>query len=139
MTHVTKISIAAIINSDIKKVWEFWNEPNHIIQWNSASPDWHTPKASNDLRADGKFLYRMEARDGSMGFDFSGTYTVVELHTKIAYTLDDGRKVEVTFKGQDNATHILTVFEAENMNPIDMQRDGWQAILNNFKVYAESN
>ena len=139
MTHATKISIEATVNSDLQKVWQFWNEPQHIVMWNSPSPDWHTPKASNDLRDGGKFLYRMEARDGSMGFDFSGEYTRIQLHKKIDYVLDDGRKVEITFSINNNVTHIQTEFEAENMNPLDMQRDDWQAILNNFKAYVESN
>ena len=107
------------------------------MQWNSASPDWHTPRAENDLRTGGKFSSRMEAKDGSFGFDFGGTYDEVRPHEYIAYTLGDGRRVSITFTSNGNETHISETFEAESMNPVEMQRNGWQAIMDNFRKYAE--
>ena len=133
----TVITIEAVIQAPVNKVWEFWSEPKHIIQWNSASDDWHTPRATNDLRVGGRFLSHMEAKDGSMGFDFTGSYDVVELHKQIDTTLDDDRKVQVTFVSCGNETKVVQSFEAENENSVDLQRTGWQAILNNFKKYAE--
>ncbi len=138
-TGKTTITVETIVNAPKARVWEFWTSPSDIEQWNNASDDWHTPKAYNDLRVGGKFLYRMEARDGSFGFDFGGIYDEVVLNQKIAYTIGDGRKVEVNFSGQGNATKVVETFEAEGTNPIDMQRSGWQSILNNFKKYTESN
>lgn len=108
------------------------------MQWCSASPEWHVPRAENDLRNGGKFLTRMEAKDGSMGFDFEGIYSEVETHKKIAYGMSDGRKVEITFEAAGNTTSITETFDAETQNPIEMQRGGWQAILDNFKNYTES-
>lgn len=133
----TKVTIETLVNAPVEKVWEYWTEPNHLIEWNSASDDWHTPFAENDLRAGGKFLSRMEAKDGSFGFDFGGVYDEVKLHEFISYTLGDGRKVETTFLNQENDTKIIQVFDPETENPIEMQQQGWQAILNNFKKYAE--
>jgi uncharacterized protein YndB with AHSA1/START domain len=134
----TLITVEATIHAPVEKVWKFWTEPRHIMQWNQASDDWHTPRAENDLRAGGRFLSRMEARDGSWGFDFSGQYNTVEAHKQIAYTLDDGRKVQVSFAAQDDKTTVTTIFEAEQTNPVAMQQEGWQAILNNFKKYVEA-
>jgi len=134
----TKITVEAIVHAPVASVWTYWTEPEHITQWNHASDDWHTPYAENDLRAGGKFLSRMEAKDGSFGFDFSGVYDEVILREKIAYTLDDGRKVEIDFAPQGGDTKIVTVFDAEESNPVDMQQAGWQAILNNYKKYAEA-
>lgn len=133
------ITVEATVNSAVEKVWKFWTLPEHITQWNNASDDWHTPKAENDLRVGGKFLSRMEAKDGSFGFDFCGTYDKVVPNKLIAYTMGDGRKAEVIFTSKGNETGIVTVFEAENENPVEMQKGGWQAILNNFKKYAEAN
>lgn len=135
----TKITIEALIKAPVEKVWEFWTVPGHIIKWNNASEDWHTPRAENDLREGGKFLARMEAKDSSFGFDFGGIYNEVKTNELITYTLDDGRKVRITFSGAGNETKVVETFEAEATNPIEMQRGGWQAILNNFKSYAESN
>lgn len=132
------ITIQQIINAPAQKVWDYWTQSEHIIQWNAASDDWHTPQASNDLRVGGKFLCRMEAKDGSMGFDFSGTYTEVLPLQKIAYAMDDNRNVIVTFEEEDGQVRITEEFEAESENPIEMQKDGWQAILDNFKKYTES-
>ena len=129
----TIITVEATINAPVEKVWNLWTDPKHIIHWNNASDNWHTPKAENDLRVGGKFLSRMEAKDGSFGFDFSGVYDEVKIHQLIAYTLDDGRKVKITFTGNGNETKVEETFEVENTHPIEMQRGGWQAILDNFK------
>lgn len=137
MRSTQKITISAEIKSDIDTVWNAWTAPKHIKNWNNASPDWHTPNAENDLRKGGKFNSRMEAKDGSMGFDFSGTYNEVNPKQHIAYTLDDHRKVEIHFNESDSGVTVTETFEPEQQNPIDMQRQGWQAILNNFKKYVE--
>lgn len=136
-THKTAITVSNTIHAPIEKVWEYWTQPGHIRQWNNASDDWHTPHAENDLRTGGKFLIRMEARDGSAGFDFSGTYDMVKNKESIRYTLGDGRKVDIRFTDNGADTQIEETFDAENQNAIEMQRDGWQAILDNFKKYAE--
>ncbi|MFA5971325.1 MAG: SRPBCC domain-containing protein [Lentimicrobiaceae bacterium] len=132
------ITVRAIINAPVQKVWEYWTNPKHIIHWNNASPDWHTPRAENDLRVGGKFLSRMEARDGSMGFDFEGTYTKVKHQKLIELTLDDDRKVQVHFDPVGNKTKVTEVFEAEQENTVELQETGWQAILTNFKKYVET-
>jgi uncharacterized protein YndB with AHSA1/START domain len=133
-----KIQIKALINASLTKVWEFWNNPEDVKQWNAASPDWHTTIAENDLRDNGKFKYRMEAKDGSFGFDFSGIYDTITPFQFIEYTLDDGRKVKTYFEvNEEDLTEINTEFEAEEVNSIEMQRTGWQAILDNFKQYVE--
>lgn len=137
-TGKTVITIDATINAPIEKVWKFWTEPEHIKQWNNASDDWHTPKAENDLRVGGKFLSRMEARDGSFGFDFEGIYDEVEPLSVIAYSLADGRQVRTVFEREGDQTKITTNFDAETQNPVDMQKGGWQAILNNFKKHVEA-
>lgn len=132
------ITIQATINAPVTKAWEIYTMPAHITQWNNASDDWHTPRAENDLRTGGKFLSRMEAKDGSAGFDFTGTYTEVKEHQLIAYTMDDGRTVTITFTAEGDATKMVVAFEAEQTNSVEMQRSGWQAILDNFKKYVES-
>lgn len=136
----TKISITveATVNAPLEKVWKLWTTPEHIMKWNNASEDWHTPKAENDLRVGGKFLSRMEAKDGSFGFDFWGIYDEVKTNELIANTLGDGRKMKVVFTPQGNTTIVTETFEAEGENPVELQQQGWQAILNNFKTYAES-
>ena len=134
----TVITVESTINAPVEKVWECWSKPEHITKWNNASDDWHTPRAENDLRTGGKFSARMEARDGSMGFDFAGTYDEVRNHEYIEYTMGDDRKVKVTFTPQGNATRVVESFDAENTHSIEMQRGGWQAILDNFKKYTES-
>lgn len=135
----TVITVSAIINAPVAKVWESWTDPKHIIHWNNASNDWHTPKAENDLRVGGKFLSRMEARDGSMGFDFTGEYSKIEKFKLIESTLGDGRKLQVHFEAVENGTRVTEVFEAEQENTIELQRTGWQAILDNFKKYVEAS
>ncbi len=132
------ITVATSVKAPIEKVWELWTTPEHIKNWNKANDDWHTPKAENDLRPGGKFVSRMEAKDGSMGFDFGGTYEEIKAKKLISYTLEDGRKVEIIFSPEGDTTKVTESFEAESTNPIEMQRDGWQAILDNFKIYAES-
>ena len=133
------ISIEAVIKSPIEKVWKYWTEPQHITQWNKASPDWHCPKATNDLKEGGKFSYTMAAKDGSFSFDFGGVHVTVKTNELIENTLGDGRKVKVIFSESANETKLVETFEAENENSLELQRNGWQAILNNFKKYIESN
>src|SRR3954462_14362484 len=137
MEPINIITVETTVQTSVEKVWEFWTEPTHITKWNAASDDWHTPYAENDLRVGGKFLSRMEAKDGSFGFDFGGIYDEVLLHEVITYTLGDGRKVNITFQGQENETEVIVTFDAETENPIELQQQGWQAILDNFKKYAE--
>ncbi|MDQ3141927.1 MAG: SRPBCC family protein [Bacteroidota bacterium] len=133
----TSITIENAINAPIAKVWLFWTAPEHIMLWNNASEDWHTPHAENDLKAGGKFLSRMEAKDGSYGFDFGGIYDEVREPEYLSYKIDDGRKVSVSFSSEGNETIIVETFEAENTNSVELQRSGWQAILDNFKKYVE--
>lgn len=133
----TQIKIEATVNGPVEKVWKLWSGTEHIVKWNTASPDWHTTKAENDLKVGGKFNSRMEAKDGSFGFDFAGTYDVVDLNKRIAYTMGDGRRASISFSPQGNSTKMDITFDAESENPIEMQKGGWQAILDNFKSYAE--
>ncbi|UKT62176.1 SRPBCC family protein [Pedobacter mucosus] len=134
-----EITIKATINASIDIVWEFWTNPEHIINWCYASDDWHAPFAKNDLKEGGKFSTTMAAKDDSMSFDFIGTYTKIEENKLLLYTLDDNRKVKVVFEGSGSETHVIQTFEPENENTGELQRNGWQAILNNFKRYVESN
>ena len=134
-----KITISTTVNTNPEKVWAFWTQPEHITQWSNASDDWHTPFAENDLTVGGKFKSCMEAKDGSMGFDFGGVYDEVVPHQLISYTIADGRKVRITFANTGMETEITEIFEAESTNPVEMQQAGWQAILNNFKKYVESH
>jgi uncharacterized protein YndB with AHSA1/START domain len=133
-----KIIVETTVQAPVEKVWEYWTEPTHITKWNTASEEWHTPFAENDLQVGGKFLSRMEAKDGSFGFDFGGVYDDVRLNEGIAYTLEDGRKVTINFIRQGNETKVIETFDAENTNPIEMQEAGWQAILDNFKKYINN-
>jgi uncharacterized protein YndB with AHSA1/START domain len=137
-TSKTKITVQTSVNAKVEKAWDLFNSPDHITQWNSATPEWHTPKAENDLREGGKFTYRMEAKDGSFGFDFGGTYNRIEDNRLVSYTLEDGRTVEVSFVDNGGSTEVIEVFEAEETNSEELQRTGWQAILDNFKKYVES-
>ena len=137
--NTTAITVQTTVNAPIEKVWKFWTDPGHIIHWNNASDDWHTPRAENDLRVGGKFSARMEAKDGSFGFDFGGDYTNVVEHKTIEYTMGDGRKVKIDFFSEGNSTKVVETFDAENTHSVEMQRSGWQAILNNFKKYTETN
>jgi uncharacterized protein YndB with AHSA1/START domain len=138
-TENTALTVETTILAPTEKAWRLWTEPRHIMQWNNASEDWHTPRAENDLRVGGKFLSRMEAKDGSWGFDFTGTYHTIEAPNHLEFTLDDGRKVQVSFSTQGNETTVTETFEAEQTHPLEMQQAGWQAILNNFKQYVEAS
>lgn len=134
-----QITVETPVKAPIEKVWKLWTAPEHITKWNNASETWHTPAAQNDLKVNGRFVYRMEAKDGSFGFDFGGVYDEVKPNEAIAYKIDDGRKVKVVFAKEGNTTKVIETFEAEDENSLDLQQDGWQAILNNFKKYVESN
>jgi len=131
------ITIETTINSPLEKVWKLWNDPHHIKQWNAASDDWHTTQSSIDLRVGGKFSSTMAAKDGSMSFDFAGVYTAVSKTQLIEQTLDDGRKLRVEFSSENGKTKVVETFEPESTNSLEMQRGGWQAILDNFKKHAE--
>lgn len=136
---VKSISIYTTVNASIEKVWDYWTNPKHIVNWNNASDDWHTPKASNDLRVGGIFSSTMAAKDGSMSFDFEGKYSEIETYKKIVYQIADGRNVTITFYVIDDKVIITETFEPETENSSELQRSGWQAILNNFKKYTENN
>jgi uncharacterized protein YndB with AHSA1/START domain len=138
-TDKTAITVEAVVKAPIEKTWKYWNEPKHITKWCSASDDWHAPFAENDLRLNGKFKTTMAAKDGSMSFDFEGVYTNVQEHKVIEYTMADGRKVKITFSKEGDGTKVVETFEPETTNPVDMQRGGWQSILDNFKKYTEAN
>ena len=136
MTSPTQITIQTTIAAPIDHAWACWTTPAHIMQWNAASSDWHTTKSSVDLRVGGAFSSRMEAKDGSFGFDFWGTYTAVTAPTTLAYTLGDGRTVSIQFVANGAETTVIEEFEAEQTHPVDMQKAGWQSILDNFAAYA---
>lgn len=131
------ITVKVTINGSINTVWDFWTKPEHIMQWNNASNDWHCPAATNDLKVDGEFHYTMAAKDGSVHFDFWGTYVKVDLFKALEIYLGDGRHLQVTFSVQDDAVLITEVFEPEEVNAMEVQEAGWQSILNNFKHYVE--
>ena len=133
------LKVEAQINGPIEKVWLYWIEPTHIMKWNNASDDWHTTKAENDLRVSGKFLSRMEAKDGSFGFDFCGVYDEVIKNERIAYVMEDGRIAKIDFKSNGTTTNVVEYFEAETENSHELQLAGWQSILDNFKKYVEAN
>jgi len=133
----TIITVQTRIKAPVERVWKLWTMPKDIVKWNNASDDWHTPRAENDLRAGGIFNFRMEAKDGSTGFDFGGVYKTVKTNQLIEYTIGDGRKVRIDFTDSGNETKVVETFEAENVYSIEQQRNGWQAILDNFKKYAE--
>ena len=139
MAQVTKITVEAVIEAPIGKVWKAWNTPEDIMNWNTADPGWHCPSSENDLREGGRFRNRMEAREGSFGFDFEGSYDKVELHREISYTMSDGRKATTLFSEEEGSTRVSTSFDAETENDPEFQKQGWQAILNSFKNYVESN
>lgn len=134
-----KITIQADISADTKKVWDYYMQPEHITKWNFASSDWHCPKAENDIRVGGKYSVRMEAKDGSWGFDFEAIYDAVVEYQNFIYTMADGRKVTVDFENNGDKTRVIVTFDAETENSEELQRNGWQAILNNFKRYTETN
>jgi len=133
------ITVQNMIHAPVEKVWKCFTTPDDILKWNNASEDWHTTKAENDLQPGGKFCYRMEAKDGSFGFDFEGIYEQVLTNELIVYMLGDGRRVSVDFIGLNNKTEVIETFEAENENPHELQRAGWQSILDNLKKHVEKN
>jgi len=133
-----KIRICASVDASADEVWEAWTKPEHITNWNFASDDWHCPSVENDLRIGGKFSWRMETKDGSTGFDFEGIYKDVILNEKIKYGLEDGREVMIEFTKIDGHIEVAELFDTEDVNTAEQQRQGWQAILNNFKNYVES-
>ena len=139
MTPSPQITVSANIHAKQKKVWDYYTQPEHITNWNFANDDWQCPSATNDLTIGGIYSARMEAKDGSFGFDFEGIYIEIVEGKKLVFKLEDGRITTVIFKGNENETKVDVTFDAEMQNSIDMQRDGWQAILNNFKKYVEVN
>jgi uncharacterized protein YndB with AHSA1/START domain len=138
----SKITIEAIVEANVAKTWEAYTHPTHITQWNFADPSWHCPHAENDVRVGGKYTARMEAKDGSFGFDFEGIYNKVELNKELSYhlgtALGEGREVTTLFESQGEKTLVTTTFDPENENPVEMQKMGWQMILDNFKKHVES-
>jgi len=134
----SKITVTATIDADVKKVWDYYTNPKHIIHWNFADPSWHCPKASNDLKVGGVYNARMEAKDGSFGFDFEAVYTELIEGKEFTYEFG-GRKANVKLRNLNNQTEIIVAFDPEDENPPEMQKGGWQAILNNFKLYTENN
>ena len=137
--ELTKVTVEATISADTKKVWDYYTQPEHITNWNFATDDWQCPRAENDLREGGKYAARMEAKDGSFGFDFEAVYDEVMDQEKLTYTMSDGRQSTTTFENLGGTTQVTTTFDAEGENDIEMQRAGWQAILDNFKKYVEAN
>lgn len=133
-----KISIRTTISADKQKVWNYYTQPEHITQWNFADPSWHCPTATNDLKVGGKYVARMEAKDGSFGFDFDAVYTEINQGNSFTYEFG-GRFATVEFKETNGQTEITVTFDPEKENSIDLQRQGWQAILDNFKKYTETN
>jgi uncharacterized protein YndB with AHSA1/START domain len=138
-TSKKAITVQTTVKAPVEKAWKYWNEPKHITQWYFASNDWHAPAAENDIRKDGKFKIRMEAKDGSFGFDLEGIYTNVQENKLIEYVMPDRRKVRIEFTSSGNETKVSETFDPENMNSEEMQRGGWQAILDNFKKHIEAN
>lgn len=138
-TEKTTITVETTVNAPVEKAWKCWTDPKHITQWAFASDDWHAPHAENDLKVDGKFKTSMAAKDGSFGFDFEGVYSTVQENKLIEYTIADGRKVSVSFTALGNQTTVVETFEPENMNSLEMQKGGWQAIMDNYKKHTEAS
>lgn len=132
------IKIDTLVHAPLDYVWETWNTPSHIIHWNHASDDWHSPKADSNFVEGGRFVYRMEAKDNSFGFDFSGTFVEIVDKKRIVTRLDDDRIVQTEFIQENDGVRIIETFEAEDENSVEMQKEGWYAILNNYKLYTES-
>ncbi|KXK37689.1 MAG: SRPBCC domain-containing protein [Saprospiraceae bacterium] len=133
-----KITVTAMINADFKKVWEYYTDPIHIVNWNFADPSWHCPKAENNMSIGGTYKARMEAKDGSFGFDFEAVYTEIEDGKQFTYVFG-GRSATVKLNSLEKGTEIIVAFDPETQNPLEMQQQGWQAILDNFKLYTENN
>lgn len=132
------ITVKTQVNAPLKTVWESWTLPHHIVNWNFASQDWHCPNAENNLQVGESFKSTMAAKDGSMSFDFEGSYTAIETQKKIEYTLADGREVSILFEDLGESTNVTETFNPENVNSLELQKNGWQAILDNFKTYTET-
>ncbi len=139
MQSLPKVTAETLVNDSIEKVWEFWTEPQHIKRWNNISEDWHTPKAENDMRIGGKLLLRMEAKDGSDGFDYEGTYDDILTNERISYTTSDGRKVTNSFTKTEKGIKVSEVFEIQNADDPEFHRSFCQAILDSFKAYVENS
>ncbi len=137
MPTFEKITVSVIVAAPVRKVWNTFTSPDSIVQWNFASADWCCPSASNDLRDDGTFNYRMESKDKKYGFDFCGRYTKVIPERQIDYVLGDDRAVSIEFREKNGQTEVLETFDAEKENSLDLQKSGWQAILENFRKQAE--
>ena len=135
----TKITVQAVVSADRKKVWDYYTNPDYITKWNFAIDTWHCPTASNDMRVGGKYQARMEAKDGSFGFDFEAIYNEIVYGEKFTYTMTDNRVVNTTFKELGDQTAVTITFDAESENPVEMQQQGWQSILDNFKKYTEQH
>jgi uncharacterized protein YndB with AHSA1/START domain len=139
MSTFEKITVSVFVEASIDKAWEAFTSPISVVNWNFASEDWCCPRATNDFKAGGSFNYRMESTDGKVGFDFCGTYSKVIPQNLIEYVLGDDREVSIEFKGMDGNTEVIETFDAETENSLELQRHGWQAILNNFKKLVEGN
>ncbi len=137
--EATKIQVQANVAADKQKAWDFYTKPEHIVKWNFASDDWQCPRATNDMRVGGKYSARMEAKDGSFGFDFEAVYDQIVPGEKFQYTMPDGRMVNVEFEKNGNSTNVKVLFDAESVNSLELQKGGWQTILDNYKKYAEKN
>lgn len=137
--EATKIQVQANVAADKQKAWDFYTKPEHIVKWNFASDDWQCPRATNDMRVGGKYSARMEAKDGSFGFDFEAVYDEIVPGEKFQYTMPDGRVVNVEFEKNGNSTNVKVLFDAESVNSLELQKGGWQTILDNYKKYAEKN
>lgn len=134
----TKITVETTINAPLKKVWECWTKPEHVMHWNHASDDWYCPKAENNLTQNGLFSYTMASKDGKMSFDFEGIFSLIKEPETIHYLLGDGRTVQISFTEINVQVNVVETFEAEQMNSVELQQAGWQSILNNFKKYVEN-
>ncbi|MBC9931801.1 SRPBCC family protein [Chitinophaga qingshengii] len=137
--QTSKITVQTVVASAAQKAWDHYTQPEHITKWNFASDDWQCPSASNDMRVGGKYSARMEAKDGSFGFDFEAIYEDIVPGKSFTYVMGDGRAAQVSFDGQGQQTAVTVTFDAENENPVEMQKGGWQAILNNYKKYTEAH
>jgi uncharacterized protein YndB with AHSA1/START domain len=138
MAESQLITVETIVNVPVEKAWKCWTTPEDIVQWNHASDEWHCPKAVNDLRVGGMFSYIMAAKDGSFSFDFNGTYTKVVPNEQIDYVIEGGRTVSIIFAEQGDNTRVVETFESETQNPVELQQQGWQSIVDNFKKHAEA-
>jgi len=138
MSQPTPITIEALINAPIERVWEYWTKPEHIVNWAFASDDWEAPVAENDARTGGRFKTTMAAKDKTTSFDFTGVYTLVKEHEVIEYDMDDGRHAKIIFAQMPEGVRVTETFDPEEINSMELQKNGWQSILDNFKKYVES-